>query len=411
MGWLGAVRSLLIVRSLPIGDSERMRDLYPTAIRAHVDLGHETFVLQSDAKWTPEADAFARQLGATLVPEARDRPRRPGWNEALRDPLLFGPRRRFASAVNAAEDCFARVGLPDVITGLTSTKYSGVPGYLLAMRHGIPLVIWEHLTHYQRPELSWPSRLRARRALQHCNRLVAVSEPLLANIRTSLRLELPQGGVLPNPIVDSFFEPSAVPLDDVEHFRSGRFLCAGWTNWRDFKRVDVFLRAMARLPADDICAAIAGPVPGNTPRLLRRLGLEGQVLLLGPLARPRIHALAHLADCCVVSSDHETFGLPAVEAMAAGTPLVTTRCGGPENLIREPYLGRVVPRRDPEALARAIRDVQQNPKRFPSSRIRDHAWKFYAERPFRHYWADLYQRLFLELDRDPWVHDVSISPA
>lgn len=390
------MRSLLIVRSLPIGDSERMRDLYPTAIRAHVDLGHETFVLQSDAEWSPEADAFARQLGATLVPEARDRPRRPGWTQVLQDPLLFGPRRRFARALQAAEECFAQAGLPDVITGLMSTKYSGVPGYLLAMRHGIPLVVWEHLTHYQRPELSWPSRLRARRALQHCSCMVAVSEPLLANIRACLRLELPQGGVLPNPIVDSFFEPPAVHLDHVEHFRSGRFLCAGWTNWRDFKRVDVFLRAMARLPADDICAAIAGPVPGNTPRLLRRLGLEGQVLLLGPLARPRIHALAHLADCCVVSSDHETFGLPAVEAMAAGTPVVTTRCGGPEDLLQESYLGRVVPRRDPEALARAILEVQQDPDAFPASRIREHARQFYAEGPFRQHWADLYQDLLVD---------------
>ncbi|HSM28540.1 MAG TPA: glycosyltransferase family 4 protein [Thioalkalivibrio sp.] len=387
------MRSLLIVRSLPIGDSERMRDLYPTAIRAHADLGHETFVLQSDAEWTPEADACARQLGATLVPEARNRPRGPGWRQTLRDPLLLGPRRRFARALQAADECFAESGVPDVITGLASTKYSGVPGYLLATRYGVPLVVWEHLTHYQRPELSWPSRLRARRTLEHCDRLVTVSEPLLANIRSCLRLGLPHGAVLPNPIVDSFFEPPTARLNDVEHFRSGRFLCAGWTNWRDFKRVDVFLRAMARLPADDICAAIAGPVPRNAPRLLRRLGLEEQVLLLGPLARPEIHALAHQADCCVVSSDHETFGLPAVEAMAAGTPVVTTRCGGPEDLVRAPYLGRVVPRRDPEALANALLEVQRNPDAFPASRIRDHASRLYSEGPFRQYWADLYQEL------------------
>jgi len=60
-------------------------------------------------------------------------------------------------------------------------------------------------------------------------------------------------------------------------------------------------------------------------------------------------------DLIVVPSRGESFCRPALEAMASGVPIVTTRCGGPEEFVNDHVNGRTVPPCDPTALAEAIR--------------------------------------------------------
>jgi glycosyltransferase involved in cell wall biosynthesis len=56
----------------------------------------------------------------------------------------------------------------------------------------------------------------------------------------------------------------------------------------------------------------------------------------------------------VVSSDNEGTPVSAIEAMAAGCPVVATRVGGLPDLIDDGRTGRLVPPRDADALASAV---------------------------------------------------------
>lgn len=408
------MKVLLIVDKLPLAVTDRMRDIYLTAINAHVALGYQTFVVQSRAPWRQDTADFIAAMGAILVPDADAPPPRPGWAALLRDPLYSKPSRMFQRVLHAANTYFAREGPPDVITGLMSTKYTGIPAFMLSQTLAVPFVIWEHLTHYQRPELGPITKRRVRRAQAASDRLFAVSQPLLENIRRCMSLPLPQGRVLPNPIPDGFFETPAATLPDIETFRNGRYLCAGWTQWRDIKRADIFLRAVSQLP-DDVCAVIAGPTLKSARRLLEKLNLQDRVLMTGALDRSQIHALAHMTDCCILPSDHETFGMPALEAMAAGKPVVTTASGGPETLISESWLGRVVPRRDPSAIARAVLDIKADPASFPAEKIRAHTKATFAQAAFNRHWQTHYDELLGQVPRPPRTgraleRDSSFSP-
>jgi glycosyltransferase involved in cell wall biosynthesis len=60
------------------------------------------------------------------------------------------------------------------------------------------------------------------------------------------------------------------------------------------------------------------------------------------------------ADCFVLSSTQEGFSLATIEAMLAGVPVVATRSGGPEGIIRHEESGLLVPSSSPKALADAI---------------------------------------------------------
>jgi glycosyltransferase involved in cell wall biosynthesis len=55
----------------------------------------------------------------------------------------------------------------------------------------------------------------------------------------------------------------------------------------------------------------------------------------------------------VLPSLQEGFGLVAAEALAAGLPVITTPCGGPEDLVRSSGGGRVLETFDPDELAHA----------------------------------------------------------
>jgi glycosyltransferase involved in cell wall biosynthesis len=74
----------------------------------------------------------------------------------------------------------------------------------------------------------------------------------------------------------------------------------------------------------------------------------------------------------------ETFGLVAVESMAAGVPPIASARGALAELIAPSVDGMLVPPGDPEALASAIADVERNPGDY--ERYGDAARKTYEER-------------------------------
>jgi glycosyltransferase involved in cell wall biosynthesis len=127
------------------------------------------------------------------------------------------------------------------------------------------------------------------------------------------------------------------------------------------KDVGTLLRAYARLvshlPMPEL--VLAGPVTaGAEPWLaaLARPPLLGHTRHLGYVPAAERPALYRGARLVVLPSWHEGFGLPALEAMASGVPLVASRVGAlPEAVLVEPG--------DEAALAAAIRSVLASPDR------------------------------------------------
>jgi glycosyltransferase involved in cell wall biosynthesis len=80
----------------------------------------------------------------------------------------------------------------------------------------------------------------------------------------------------------------------------------------------------------DLRLLIAGPDKGalaDVRRTARRLGIEERIELLGHVTKKELAALYRGAACLVFPSRYEGFGLPALEAMASGTPVVATTAG------------------------------------------------------------------------------------
>ena len=91
----------------------------------------------------------------------------------------------------------------------------------------------------------------------------------------------------------------------------------------------------------------------------------------------------------VLPSRRESFGAVIIEALACGTPVVATRCGGPEETV-SPQVGRLVPTEDPRSLAAALEDVLDHQDQFPPDALRGYALRRYGTATVGQQLADLY---------------------
>lgn len=82
---------------------------------------------------------------------------------------------------------------------------------------------------------------------------------------------------------------------------------------------------------------------------------------LGRLDHAELLAVLHRADAAVLPSHYEPFGLVALEAAAAGTPLVTSNIGGLGEAVINGETGMSCPPRDVARLAKAVRALLDDP--------------------------------------------------
>jgi glycosyltransferase involved in cell wall biosynthesis len=125
------------------------------------------------------------------------------------------------------------------------------------------------------------------------------------------------------------------------------------------KGLDVLVRAMAKAHAPDLPLVVVGPRGWgevNLVELAAEHGFRGNRLyVLGRVDDEDLSAILRRASVLAVPSRAEGFGLPVLEAMAVGTPVVHTDV--PALVEVAGGTGMTVPRGDADALASALREV------------------------------------------------------
>jgi glycosyltransferase involved in cell wall biosynthesis len=137
----------------------------------------------------------------------------------------------------------------------------------------------------------------------------------------------------------------------------------------DWKGQDVLLRALAEPALAEIGAVglIAGDAyPGeqapDIAALAEQLGVSDRVQLLG--FRPKPDEVLAIADAVAVPSTRpDPLPNSAIEALAAGIPVVAAAHGGLTEIVRDRTTGLLVRPNDHQALARALRELADDPAR------------------------------------------------
>jgi glycosyltransferase involved in cell wall biosynthesis len=285
--------------------------------------------------------------------------RTPWWKRPLldlRESLYTGRGHRSAAAVER----FAREQQVDLVHTNTILTPEGA---FAARRLGLPHV-W-HLRELVGPgapfRFWFEPRFFARRVVPWCDVLVANSSV------TARRVEgwLPPGfcTVVSNGI-------DLAPFDGVDP-PSGRSpvvvtMVANLTS--RWKRHDVFVEAAARVDRDlDVRFVLAGSDPADDPyarglhALVEDRGLADRFEFAGFDADVR--GVMARTDVLAHPCELESFGRIAVEAMAAGRPVVGVAGGGIGDIVDPGVTGLLAPPGDATALAAAIEDLVRDPER------------------------------------------------
>jgi glycosyltransferase involved in cell wall biosynthesis len=194
-------------------------------------------------------------------------------------------------------------------------------------------------------------------------RVLTVSEASKRDILRFFPIPSEKVDVIYNAIDDRFSQPpDPAQLERVrERYQlHDRFLLYSG-NVKPHKNLERVIDAFARLRSDgaaDIKLLITGGEISRYATLRRavhRYNLHKHVRFLGFQTADTLAALYHLADAFVFPSLYEGFGLPPLEAMACGTPVLTSNVSSLPEVVDDAAL--LVDPRDPDAIAQGMHQI------------------------------------------------------
>ncbi|MDT0295769.1 glycosyltransferase family 4 protein [Mesonia ostreae] len=134
-----------------------------------------------------------------------------------------------------------------------------------------------------------------------------------------------------------------------------QLISVGRPHWK--KDYPTAIKACASLKQEDLdfhYTIVGGEGDEESLFLIHELGLSEHITLTGKLPQTEVFQKIQEADVMLLPSIEEGIANVAVEAMALGTLVISTNCGGMEELIANEKEGWIVPTRDFKAMAKAI---------------------------------------------------------
>jgi D-inositol-3-phosphate glycosyltransferase len=315
----------------------------------------------------------------------------------------------------------ARSGLPAEVIH-ANYWLSGLAGHALKHRLGLPLVSTFHTLDRVKAQVSAEEADRddpGRRARAEAE-VIGCSDAVLASCSVELDQLVELYGADPSrveivaPGVDhALFSPG-----DRATARRSLGIAPGGPivlfvgRLQPLKAAGVAVRAVASLERFGVAGArlvvVGGPSGAQGLDEVRALrdevesaGLADRVSFVPPQPHELLPRYFQAADCCVVPSRSESFGLVALEAAACGTPVVASAVGGMTTLVAHGRTGYLVESGDVGSFARYLARVLSEPGAAAemgaaaAERARSYTWPVAAAR-LRRLYGELTSRQLVE---------------
>lgn len=231
------------------------------------------------------------------------------------------------------------------------------------------IVTCHDLAPLEHPERGWglSRRLWARsfRAMLGAAHLIADSHFTRAAILRRSDYPAARITVVPLGVAAAFFVPAdgaAIAALRARHELGTRPVLLHVGSCRPRKSIETLLAALAQLGDEGaVLVQVGGRFGRDQRRCIAGSGLAPRVRTVPFAPEAELHTWYQLAQVFVLPSVYEGFGLPVLEAMAAGTPVVCAHAGALPEVAGEAAL--LVPPCDPVALATAVRSLLADPER------------------------------------------------
>jgi glycosyltransferase involved in cell wall biosynthesis len=200
-------------------------------------------------------------------------------------------------------------------------------------------------------------------------RVIAVSQHMASEVQAFFHTPPEKIDVIPNgvkPYQDSRWTPAELAacrsryaaMDKQIVFAVGRLV-----HEKGFHLlVEAVSQILSEFPDTQFVIAGRGPEATNLAQQAERLGVTDHVHFPGFISDEERDLLYHVAACAVFPSLYEPFGIVALEAMAAGCPVVVAEVGGLREVVRHGKTGVTVYSDDVRSLAWGVLHTLRNPE-------------------------------------------------
>ena len=277
-------------------------------------------------------------------------------------------------------------GVPDIVhcQCLYVLQYAAV----IKKRYKIPFVHSEHWSEVNKEKVD--ERVMAMgQSYQYPDKIITVSKALSDSLHKLF-------GVYPvvvnNMVDDSFFSP----VKKVPKMPCFKFISVGRLVYD--KHFDLLIQSFAEAGfGKNVTLDIVGM--GEEFHFLqdtiRKYKVEDQVHLVGLQPPAVVAKMLESADCFVLTSRLETFGIVIIEAMAKGLPVISVPCGGPEEIIVS-EVGILTKDRNPKTISEAMTNMVNNRHRFDSNYIRKYCYDNYSQESIAKAIESIYKQIIIQ---------------
>jgi L-malate glycosyltransferase len=252
-------------------------------------------------------------------------------------------------------------------------SFVGYPGaiwaWLISRTLYIPYVHTEHTKLSNNYRSLWHKQL-TNFGMRKANEVTTVSSWLAAQVRKVVESPV---HIIPNLInivrfnTEQPVKPSVLQIG---------FLGGLNTN---VKGLDILLKALAEYK-EDFVLHIGGD--GQLKGYYRQMAIELNIIdrckFYGSIPLQSVPAFYQQLHFFVCASRHETFSIAIIEALASGIPVLSTRCGGPEDILIDEALGILVDNENPEKLLEGIKSMKKRLDSFDSKYLHDYVNSRYS---------------------------------
>ncbi len=271
---------------------------------------------------------------------------------------------------------FSFLGFPKAIAK-TRCDLAFLPREVIPPRLSVPIIItvfdlfFLKLPYELRSEVAWDTKLHfmlAKKTIKRASKILAISEDTKKDVVELCGVDPGSVVVVPLGCAPSFFVKAPQREADRVFQRLGvtrPYFINTSSVWWGRKNLLRLIQAFSnfkkkfRIPYQLVITGKPGPSEAAMKSLIDQEGLSKDVLLLNYLLREDLAVLLQHAQAFIFPSLHEGFGLPVIEAMAAGCPVVTSRTsalveiGGDAALFVDPYSIESIE----EAMGKVVFDV------------------------------------------------------
>ncbi|MBV8199899.1 MAG: glycosyltransferase family 4 protein [Acidobacteria bacterium] len=324
----------------------------PPWLRRHLARYAAVAIDRRRARWFPAAPAL-RRLGDALLPHAA------AAHVDLAACRLF--------------DRWAAAGLPRAgADAVIACEISALATFRAARRLGIPTILDAPSLHHRAQDrlhgTTDPPGLH-RRIVRIKDREIALADHVLT-VSTLARESYLEAGVPADRVhavmlgADlELFTPS--PPDgalagNADAGGTFRFLYCGAAIRR--KGFDLLLDAFDRVAARQSAARLTLVGPRGEPAMLGGSRGEGRIAAVGPIGQQALAGELRRADCLVLPSRNDSYGMVVAEALACGVPVLISEMVGAKELVVPGRNGWIVPAGDAAALAERMAWCAANPE-------------------------------------------------